>query len=70
MSQTIETEVEFDVDDYVTLSDIRLEGGDEDLVSIDCNTDGDVTVYIEGYIVSKEDYDRLQTLDLIENNNE
>lgn len=67
MSQTIETEVEFDVDDFVSLSDIQLEGGDDSLIDITCDTDGNVTVHIEGYVISKEEYDLLQTIDLITN---
>lgn len=67
MSQKIETEVEFDVDDYVSLSDIRLEGGDDSLVDFHCDTDGNLTIFIEGYVISKEEYDLLQTIDLITN---
>ena len=67
MARTITTEIEIEIDDYVDLYDVELEGGDADLVDITCNTNGDVTVHIDGYIIDKDRYDLLQTVELIDN---
>lgn len=70
VSIPVYTFIEIDIDDYVSLYGVKAQGGDEDTIDIECDSNGNVTVIIDGYIIDKEDYDRLQTLDLIENYNE
>lgn len=64
---TIEIDdVNIEIDDYVSLSKVDALGGDISLVDISCDTLGDITVEIAGYIVGEDDYNLLQTLELID----
>ena len=58
--------VDVDIDDYAYLLDIELKDGDEDLVDFTCNTDGGITILIDGYVIDEKQWNLLQALELIE----